>query len=516
MENDYDVVVIGSGIGGLTSAVLLAKIYNQKVLVLEQHFEPGGQTHEFMRIKDGIKYHWDVGVHYLGEMKQGLMSRRVFDFITDGEVEWNKMPDPHDVFHYPGLKFGQNSNPEKFKSDLIALFPAEKTAINNYFKDIKKAASWFRSYLISSMIPIKALSKLIRMKNESFALSTTQSYLDSNFRDERLKAILTSIWGDYGVPPSKSAFVIHSIVIRSYLYGGYFPAGGASSIAKSMIKIIENRGGKVLCNKKVDKILIKDNKAIGVEVNTKKGTETYFGDKIISDAGAYNTFARLLPEDFSAKKSISFPVSDIGFSCNTLYIGLKESPEKLGIKGQNLWIFKEFDHNNNYKESLTSDTISSAFISFPSLKNPYATSHTMEIISFSHYEKFKKWESTDWKKRGEEYESLKNEISLKMLDLAEENIPGIKNLVNYFELSTPLSMKHFTGWEGGSFYSFPATPDRFKNKAFRAKTPLKNLYLTGTDAGMIGVLGAMYGAVFSTIKMKGLISFFKIMSLVSK
>ena len=203
MENKYDSIVIGSGMGGLTSAVLLSKIYGQKVLVLEQHFEPGGQTHEFMRVKDGIKYHWDVGVHYLGEMKKGLMSRKVFDYLTDNEVEWNKMPDPHDVFYYPGLKFPQNSNPAKFKSDLIALFPDEEKAINNYFKDIKKAASWFRSYLMSNMISFKPLSKLIRMKNESFALSTTQSYLDANFTDERLKGILTSIWGDYGGPLEK-------------------------------------------------------------------------------------------------------------------------------------------------------------------------------------------------------------------------------------------------------------------------------------------------------------------------
>ena len=283
-----------------------------------------------------------------------------------------------------------------------------------------------------------------------------------------------------------------------------------------MIKIIEGHGGKVITNRKVGKILIKDNKAIGVEVLTKKGNEPYFAGKIISNAGAYNTFTKLLPEDFNIKNGISLPSKDLGFSCNTLYVGLKESPEKLGVKGENMWIFKDFNHNTNYNESLISENISSAFISFPSLKNPLSSSHTMEVISFSHYEKFKKWEFTQWMKRGEEYESLKNDISLKMLDLAEENIPGIKNLINYYELSTPLSMKHFTGWEGGSFYSFPATPERFNNKVFRAKTAIKNLYLTGTDAGSIGVLGAMYGGVFSTIKMKGLSSFFKIMSAISK
>ncbi|MGE5356038.1 MAG: phytoene desaturase family protein [Deltaproteobacteria bacterium] len=516
MENTYDAIIIGSGIGGLTSAVLLSKIYNEKVLVLEQHFVAGGQTHEFMRVNDGIKYHWDVGVHYLGEMKKGLMSRKVFDFLTESEVDWIKMTDPHDVFYYPGLKFSQNSNPVKFRNELISMFPDEKIAIEKYFKDLKKAASWFRNYLMSGMISFQPLSKLIRMKNESFALATTQSYLDTNFRDKKLKAILTSIWGDYGVPPSKSAFVVHAIVVRSYLYGGYYPEGGASSIANSMIKIIERHGGKILCNKNVEKIIIKSNKAAGVEVATKNGTEHYYSNKIISNAGAYNTFTKLLPGSFKVENNLEFPENELGFSCNTLYIGLKESPEKLGIKGENMWIFDDFDHDKNYTDSINTDEIKSAFISFPSLKNPLAQSHTMEIISFSRFERFKKWENTRWKKRGEDYESLKQSISEKLIEMAEKNIPGISNLISYHELSTPLSMKHFTSWESGSFYSFPATPERFINKAFKAKTPLKNLYLTGTDAGMLGVLGALYGAVFSTIKLKGLPSFMKIMSTISK
>ncbi|MBK7093685.1 MAG: NAD(P)/FAD-dependent oxidoreductase [Saprospiraceae bacterium] len=516
MENHYDAIVIGSGIGGLTTAVLLSKIYKQKVLVLEQHFEIGGQTHEFMRVKDGKKYHWDVGVHYIGDMKKGLLTRKIFDFITDRKMEWEKMADPHDIFIYPDIKFPQPSNPKSFQRDLINTFPAEEISIKQYFRDLKKASGWFQSFIMSKLIPIKFIGELMKYKNKSLALSTTKEYLDSRFKDQRLKAILCSIWGDYGVPPSESAFVIHSIVVRSYLYGAYYPVGGASSIAKNMVPAIERSGGKVLGRKKVNRIIIENNRAVGVEVNTKDSSEQYFAERIISDAGAYNTFINLLPENIKLQFRGDLKTDKLGISSNTLYVGLKESPEKFGIKGENMWIFTGYDHDKMYENSKNSDDIQLAFISFPSLKNPLAKSHTMEIISFTQYNKFSKWSDTKWLKRGSDYEAYKNDLSLKLLNFAEKHIPGIKDIIDYHELSTPLSMKHFTGWEKGSFYSYPATPDRFNNKAFSAKTPVKNLYLTGTDAGMLGVLGAMMGALFSTVKMKGLRSFMKIMKKVNE
>ena len=516
MENTYDTIVIGSGIGGLTSAVLLSKIYKQKVLVLEQHFEIGGQTHEFMRVKDGKKYHWDVGVHYIGEMKKGLMSRKVFDFITDGKMEWNKMADPHDVFIYPDLKFPQASDPKSFQEDLVNRFPSEEQAIMQYFIDMKKASGWFQSFLIGKILPLGFIGDLLKNKNKKLALSTTKEYLDERFKDKKLKAILCSIWGDYGVPPSESAFVIHSLVVRSYLYGGYFPVGGASSIARNMIPIIERNGGKVLGKKPVSRIIVENNKAVGVQVIIKDKTEKYFAKKIVSDAGAFNTFQKLIPENLQSPFSDELNTDKLGISTNTLYVGLKESPEKLGIKGENMWIFTDYDHDKMYQNSKISNDIQMAFVSFPSIKNSLAQTHTMEIISFTQYDKFNKWKDTKWMKRGADYDEYKKEISNKLVDFAEKHIPGISELIVFHELSTPLSMKHFTAWEKGGFYSYPFTPDRFSNKAFSSKTPIKNLYLTGTDAGMLGVLGAMMGALFSTVKMKGLLSFMKIMKKINK
>ncbi len=513
MKNKYDTIVIGSGIGGLTTAVILSKLFKQKVLVLEQHFVPGGQTHEFSRVKDGVKFSWDVGVHYIGEMKKGLMSRNLFDYITDGNLKWNKMPHYFEKFIYPDFSFKQASNPKEFAKDLIEKFPEEEKGIRQYFKDMKIAAGWFQTHMMSHVVPswLFKMINLFKKDNSKLALSTTKEYLDSIIEDEKLKALLTSIWGDIGVPPEESAFVMHSLVVRSYLYGGYFPVGGASSIAENMIPIIEGAGGSVLTNRNVEEIIIESNKAVGVRYNHKKETLEVFADNIVSDAGAYNTYLKLIPDNIEIPFREEIRNAMSSFSTNTLYIGLKDSPEKLGIKGENHWINTSYNHGSTFEKSGKTSDILSAFVSFPSMKNHEATSHTVEIISFSQYDSFRKWKDTKWMKRGDDYLEYKKELSAKLLDFANKYIPGLKELTVYSELSTPLTMEYFTKWEKGSFYGVPVTPARYKYKWISPRTPIKNLYLTGSDAGSLGVVGAMYGGVSSIAAIKGVRAFMKVM-----
>ena len=518
MKNKFDAIVIGSGIGGLTSAVLLTKIYKKKVLVLEQHFKAGGQTHEFMRVKNGKKYFWDVGVHYIGGMNDGNKFRKIFDFITNNKLKWNKMPHFFEHFIYPDFNFKQPSNPKEFKKDLIKMFPAEEYGIHQYFKDIRKVSGWFQKDIASKAMPsfMSFIIKKLNKKNSKLALSTTKNYLDATFKDEKIKALLTSTWGDIGLPPEKSVFVMHAIVIRSYWNGGYYPVGGASSFAKNMVPIIENGEGEVLTARTVENIIIKNNKAIGVKVKKGDKEYEYYADTIISNVGAYNTYCKLIHPNINIpfRNEIKNAVSSL--SANTLYLGLKESPEKLGIKGENCWIFTSYDHSKTFEESKTSEEIHSAFVSFPSLKNPEAKTHTAEIISFSHFENMEKWKDTKWMKRGDAYKLFKEEYSKQLLEFTEKSIPGLIELVDYSELSTPLTLEYFTKWEKGSFYGIPVTPKRYKYKWISPKTPIKNLFLTGSDAATIGVCGAMLGGVLTTAVINGGMSMIKIMKEIEK
>jgi all-trans-retinol 13,14-reductase len=517
-SHHYDAIVIGSGIGGLTVAAILSKLNNKKVLILEQHFVVGGYTHEFER---NHKFKWDVGVHYIGNMGKGELGRTVFDYISDGTLEWQKMPDPFEKFVYPDFTFGQSSDPQEFKADLIQIFPAEQQAIDRYFSDLKNFAlvNWSPDFISSLIKPFfPRISKIVRL--------TMKEYLDQNFQDTRLKALLVSQWGDYGLPPQESSFATHATLVYSFLTGGYYPAGGASEIAKHILPLIERKGGKVTTQCQVTEIIIENGEAKGVKVQKARKPdapiEEYYAPVVISDAGAFNTYVKLIPatieNDLVAKYREQIKQFPKPHSALTLYLGFKESPLKLGFKGENHWIYTSYDHDKAFQErnEAPDRIINTCFLSFASLKDPNAAVHTAQIIVFTDYEFFAKWHDRPWKKREYEYYELKEALTQKILDFVEDRYPGFKDLIEYSELSTPLTLEFFDSNDRGALYGISGVPARLNQKWIGSKTPIKNLYLTGADAGTFGIMGAMMGGAATAGVLNGRFGFVKAMSAMYK
>ena len=510
MANEqYDVIIIGSGMGGLASASILAQQQGKRVLMLERHFKVGGFTHTFVRKG---KYEWDVGIHYVGDMQKGRQSRAVFDYITQGGVKWQKMPDQYDRFMFPDFSFGAPTGKNQYIRALIERFPAEQTAIEQYFADMKTIMGWFKRYMASRMMPkgLGWVGNALSKSGNSLALMTTQAYLDTHFKDPRLKAVLPAQWGDHGLPPEQSTFMIHSMIATHYLYGAWYPIGSSKTIAESIVPIIESTGGQVLVNHTVDEILIENGKAIGVRVNHKKGKQIiqkeFFAKHIISNAGASITYTKLIPEDYPLDcrdEVADFPDSAASV---TAYLGLKDDPRSLGFEGENYWMYGSLDHNQNFaqRNALIDGKVNTVYLSFPSLKNPEAKGHTAEAITFCDAEPFRQWADQTWKQRDADYEQLKQRIMDAMLDFVEARHPGFRNLVDYCELSTPLSTEHFTGFKNGAIYGIPATRKRYEVDWMGPRTPIKNLYLTGSDVISHGIVGAMMGGLLTASLVLGL------------
>ena len=511
----YDAIVIGSGIGALSFATIMAKLRKWRVLVLERHFKIGGFTHTFSRPGG---WTWDVGVHYIGEMGPGMTGRRLFDFITDGRVDWAPLPDIYDVFVYPGFTLKVPKGRANFERALVEAFPAEKQAIRKYFQDIKRAANWF-SRNIMGMVTPQPLSWIVRTINrfsERSALQTTQQYLECHIGDARLRAVLASQWADYGLPPGRSAFVAHAIIVTHYLEGAWYPAGGAGEIPKAASSVIREAGGELLAGHEVTKIILENGWAVGVEVQPKKGKEQprleFRAPVVVSDAGAWNTFMRLLPvESLPFRAELEAPPE--GLEVVELFLGLKRDPRELGLQGENYWIFSSFDHNQMCasRDILLEGRAPMAYLSFPSLKDPRAQGHTAEIVAPFSYRTLEAFREEPWRRRGTDYESAKGLITQALLDLVEKQHPGFRELVAYAELATPLSFEFFTGAPSGTIYGYPATPDRFRKTWLRPKTLIRNLYLTGSDAAVLGVMGALMGGVATASTLLGPMGFIEIM-----
>lgn len=520
-QQRFDAIVIGSGIGGLTVAALLSKLYQKRVLVLEQHFMAGGFTHTFKRKG---KFHWDVGLHYVGDMGEGDTGKAVFDYLTNHNLRWHKMPDPFEKFVYPDFTFEVYSDPDRFRSDLIQCFPQEQTAIRQYFMDVQKAAFWFGAHSMLDLFPVwlQPLVKPIVRSLGAIARQTTQHYLDRHFQDAQLKALLVSQWGDYGLPPSQSCFGIHSLIVTHYFNGGWYPEGGSEAIAQSIIPVIEQGGGTVITRRRVTEIVLESGVAVGVKAqdtaHANADLETYQAPIVISDAGAFNTYLKLIPPDYPIAERQQIQAFPKSSSMVTVYLGLKESPQKLGFQGENHWIYTTYDHNSIAQNSPIDPENRPKFgyLSFPSLKDPLAKGHTAEIIAHVDYDFFSQWRKQPWRRRGDDYADLKAQITQSLIQLVECHYPGFQELIEYAELSTPLTVEHFDASDRGAIYGIPCIPERLDQSWIGARTPIRNLYLTGADTMSLGIMGAMMGGVKTAGIVNGVFGFFKIMATIMR
>jgi all-trans-retinol 13,14-reductase len=503
LNEPYDAILIGSGLGSLSAGAMLAK-EGYKVLILERHYTAGGFTHVFKR----PGYEWDVGIHYIGEMQRpNSAMRKLFDYVTDGELKWADMGEVYDRIVLGEEVYDFVKGVDNWRNRMVGYFPEEATVIDAYISLVMRANKTSSNFYLEKAFP-PILSKLFgaRMRKPflKFASRTTREVLEELTQNERLIKVLTGQYGDYGLPPAESSFSMHAAVVRHYFAGGSFPVGGSARIVETILPLIEAAGGSLLINAEVTEILVENKKAVGVQMADGR---TFRAPLIISGTGILNTYQRLLPTSWQEKPSFAKPVlqvkPSVAHAC--LYVGLKHSPEELQLPKANYWLYPaEGTHEENVAEYLADieAPFPVVYISFPAAKDPswqerYPGRSTIDLITLMPYEIFAEWEEARWKKRGDEYEALKERISQRLLAELYRMEPHLKGKVDCYELSTPLTTKHFVNYERGEIYGLDHTPERFQQDFLRPKTPLKNLYLTGQDLITAGIGGALFSGLLT-------------------
>jgi all-trans-retinol 13,14-reductase len=505
LDESWDALVIGSGMGGLTAAVLLARYGGKRVLVLERHYEAGGFTHTFRR----PGFEWDVGLHYIGEMEQGARARRAFDHVTGGAVSWQAMPEVYDraIFYTQdrgGQRFDFRAGRERLRADLKAAFPGEARAIDKYFAAVKASNRWSGLYYAEKAVPgpVAALAGgLMRAPFLKCAGRTTREVLEGFTRNRELIGVLTAQWGDYGLPPGKSSFAAHATIAEHYFEGGSYPVGGAGVLAAALEKRLEELGGQLVTSAEVAEIVVERGRASGVRMADGR---LFRAPLVVSDAGAANTIARLLGKDVTEADGLRAQLRTVAASTAhlSLYVGLDRSDAELGLAGTNLWVYPGFDHDANV-ERIAHDLeapFACVYISFPSAKDPdFQRRHpgkaTIDVITMVPYAAFARWVETRWKKRGDEYGALKERLAARLRAELERQAPAVAGHIEHAELSTPQTTRHFMNYAEGEIYGVASTPARYALRELGARTPVRGLYLAGQDALSLGVVGALFGGV---------------------
>jgi all-trans-retinol 13,14-reductase len=500
-EGPYDAIVIGSGIGGLAAAAILAKQAGKRTLVLERHYAPGGYTHVFRR----PGYEWDVGLHYIGQVDDPQSEpRRLFDYVTDGKLAWARMPEVYDRLVIGDRSYDIPAGRERWRAALVGHFPRAAAAVDRYLDAVEACVRAGRGYYVEKAIPrpIAAIvGPLLRARFLRYARRTTLETLRDITRDPELIAVLTGQYGDYGLPPSQSSFAVHATVVAHYLEGAAYPVGGAGRIAASLLPVIEAAGGTLRVSAVVQQILIEGGRATGVRMADGRDLRAPI---TISDAGAFNTFCRLLPRNAAERTGLPDRIRRIPPSLAhcCLYVGLNRTDRELGLTGTNLWICPGLDHDTTFARFMRDPAAPfPVYISFPSAKDPsFATRFpgraTIEVIVSAPYDWFARWADTRWQHRGAEYEEFKARLADRLLEQLYLQVPQVRGAVAYAELSTPLSTRHFTGYARGEMYGLAHTPERFRMR-LRSETGIRGLFLTGQDLTTVGVVGVLFGGALA-------------------
>jgi all-trans-retinol 13,14-reductase len=509
LEERWDAIVIGSGIGGLAAAAMLAKHGGKRVLVLERHYTAGGYTHAFHR----PGYEWDVGVHYIGRSGE---TRRAFDYLTEGRLGWANMPDVYDRFLIGGNSYELPTGVERFRAAMKSYFPTEARAIDRYIEAVQHCIKASRLYYAEKAVPgpIAAIGGgLMRSGFLRWARRTTAEVLSEFTSNRELIGVLTAQWGDYGLPPGQSSFAAHATIVEHYFEGAIYPIGGAAQIAASIEPVIASAGGQIVTSAEAAAVIVEKERAAGVRMAD--GRE-FRSPIVISDAGVRNTLGLIRePNDAVRRLRTELDAIPPSMAHLSLYVGIRQTAAELGLNGTNLWISPSPDHDANLERYTKgpSAPFPLVFISFPSAKDPeFEQRHpgraTLEVITTAPYSWFEKWEDTRWKRRGADYDALKSELAARLQAELEKHVSAVAGKIDYAELSTPLSTRNFMNYERGEAYGLSATPARFAVRGLKPQSPIRRLYLTGQDVVSLGVTGALFGGVVcaSSILRRNLLS----------
>ncbi len=508
VAGDYDVVVVGSGMGGLATAALLG-LKGARVLVLERHFTAGGYTHSYTR----HGFEWDVGLHYVGEVgRKTDRVRRLFDLVTDGALRWAPMDDVYDQIFIADRRYDLYAGPERFRDRLLEHFPKERQALDRYLTLLRRVQRAGARIFAPKTMPGLLAAVMTPLRDQAlrrYFKPTTTQVLELLTDDIELRAVLAGQWGDCGLPPGRSSFGMQAFVAGHYLDGGFYPVGGASAIAAGAKAVIERTGGAVLVRAEVERILVERGRAVGVRLAD--GLEVR-AKTVVSAAGVATTVEKLLPDDrrdaLKAKRTLKAAGVSVSHAC--LYVGFDRDGAALSLPSANQWLYPGPDHDANVaafeRDRGAPDPI--VFMGFPSAKDPswperYPGRSTAEVLGVAPYAHFAEWRDQPWRKRGNAYNAFKEAIAERYFAALYRSQPQLEGRVSYYELSSPLSTEHFANHAKGSIYGLAHSPARFLNDRVFPRTVIPGLYLTGQDVVTVGVASALLSGAMTAASILG-------------
>lgn len=488
----YDAIVIGSGAGGLTAALATARA-GHSVLVLEAGRAFGGYLNPFAR----KRFHFDPGLHYVGEAYQGGPLRRILDDLQL-DVAFNELsPSGFDRYVFPGYELALGKGFDRLHERLRADFPAERRNIDRFMRTLRGVNEAFGridrvSGPLSAVRAIPAFAAAGRWR-----WSTLGQMLGHYFRDPYLKAALAGPCGDLGLPPGRLSALYYVALLTHYLGGAFFPRGGSGALRDAYVGALRDCGAVLRLRSEVVRIVRERGRVSGVV--TADG-QMHRAPLVISNASAKATLQMAGLAESSRRLRRKLRRLEPSLGSVMAFLGVQSGVDTDGVGDANVWHYASTDIDAIYGRVAAGELPNGEmlFISVPSLKDPNgsrapAGHHVIELVALASAEPFAPWFEQRTLKRDASYNAQKEAIGRQLIATAERYLPGLKERIVIQEISTPATNRWYVNDEHGAIYGPAHTPRQVLGGRFSTTTELPGLLLCGSSV----ICGGVYACIRS-------------------
>ncbi len=477
----YDVVIVGSGLGGLICGLMLSK-EGKKVCVLEKHFQIGGCLQTFKR-KGKI---FDTGMHYVGSYDEGQILNKYFKYFgLKDRIKIKKLnEDAFDIIHFEGKDYKYAMGYENFIDTLSKDFPEEREGIIKYAKKLQEVKDSLDLY------NLRELNEMNFVESE-YITQNTFDFIASCTKNKKLQNVLAGLNSLYAGIPKKTPLYLHALINNFFIESAYRFVDGSDKLALELEKLIREHGGEVITGKEVVKFAFDEDALTHVE--TSDGDKIY-GNNFISDIHPVLTLE--MCDTKKIRKSFRNRINDLDntLSVFSLYAVLKENSfpylnyNYYYADTDSIWLADHYKAGEPFNGYML-------FTPASSKSDEWAESFT--AIAYMSIDDVKEWEDTHVEKRGDAYLQFKERKANELLDLIEKRFPGIRNHIDTIYTSTPLTYRDYTGTIDGSLYGVMKDCNDPAASYIAPKTKVPNLFLTGQNINLHGILGVTIGALLT-------------------
>lgn len=487
MENNYEVIVIGSGLSGLSIAYILAK-NGFKVAVLEKNAQFGGCLQSFKR--EGVTF--ETGMHYVGSIEEGQILHKYFNYLSIlDDIELSSLNKScYDIIDFRGERYSYANGHENFVETLSQKFPYNVNDIKEYVKAIHNVTENSPYYSFKNFDTLNIL-------DPAHVKTSINEYISQITKNEALQNVLTGNIPLYAGLKDKTPLYIHALISDFYINSAYRIVGSSDNIAKSLVKSLKNMGVDVFNNSEVKKVIC-DNKQVtaielkdGNRINTKYLISSIHPEYLLQMIDS-NLIRKAYRERINnMEQTVSTFTVFIKFKENTVpYL----NSNFFKYRDDSIWDCETYTEGNWPKSYLYMHQCSEKDQKF---------AKGAILFAYMNYADVAKWNGTRIGRRGADYEEFKKIKAEKLLSCLEKDMPGILSNIDNYWTSTPLTYQDYTATKEGSTYGVVRDVSSPIQTTISQRTKIPNLFLTGQNTNSHGVLGVIISSVITASELLG-------------